>query len=56
MLNAFGWRSTDPGALYDLADPVGPGNDEAILREASKDGHPRHPLYMPGATVPEVWG
>ena len=30
MLNAFGYRSTDPRKLRDIVDPVGPGNDAAI--------------------------
>lgn len=32
MLNAYGFRATDPADLKAAADPVGPGNDEAIAR------------------------
>jgi hypothetical protein len=35
MLNAFGYRSTDQAGLLAVADPVGPGNDAAILRFAA---------------------
>ena len=32
MLNLFGYRSTDPKALTQVDDPVGPANDSAIRR------------------------
>src|SRR6185503_16841447 len=31
MANLFAWRSTDPLGLLGLEDPVGDGNDAAIL-------------------------
>ena len=34
VTNVFGWRSTDPKALLHVRDPVGKGNDAAILRAA----------------------
>ena len=34
VTNVFGWRATDPAALRKVADPVGRGNDRAILRAA----------------------
>jgi hypothetical protein len=89
MLNAFGYRATDPRDMKAADDPVGPGNDEAILDTASradfvvvawgvhgthrqrdeqlrelledvdlwclgltKEGQPRHPLFMRASTQP----
>jgi hypothetical protein len=34
VTNLFGWRATDPQAMRAAADPVGAGNDAAILRAA----------------------
>jgi hypothetical protein len=34
VTNLFGWRATDPGELKRASDPVGPLNDEYILRRA----------------------
>lgn len=92
--NLFAWRDTEPAAMKQAADPVGPANDLAIrcAVEASatniaawgvhgthrerehkvramlgsegfplhaldftKDGHPRHPLYLPSALQPLPW-
>lgn len=94
VVNAFGIRSTDPARIREVADPVGAGNDEAIVAAATsgsivvaawgvhgahlgretavrallgdagielhallvtRDGHPGHPLYVPGETVPVRW-
>lgn len=32
MLNIFAWRDTDPAGMMAAEDPVGPGNDEALIR------------------------
>ncbi len=94
VVNVFAYRATDPSKLKQVADPVGPGNDDAIVAAAqaadiviaawgvhaklggrdgavlnllaaadvklhrlrlTKDGHPGHPLYMPGNLPPTVW-
>ena len=93
VVNIFGLRSTDPRGLRDVEDPVGPGNQQAILdavRRAdlvvcgwgvhgayrdrgrdvaalirrhtvphvlglTRDGHPRHPLYMRADLDPVRW-
>jgi hypothetical protein len=34
VTNIFGWRATDPAALKRCRDPVGSGNDAAIVRAA----------------------
>ncbi len=34
VTNIFGWRSTDPAALKIVDDPVGRGNDPAIVKAA----------------------
>jgi hypothetical protein len=95
VVNVFAYRSTDPKGLYGHPDPVGPGNDDAIVAAAkaagqviaawgvhgalggraeavrrlldhtgvtltvlglTKGGHPKHPLYLPGDTMPRHWG
>ena len=34
VTNVFGWRATDPGEMKAVRDPVGAGNDAAIVRAA----------------------
>ena len=34
VTNLFGWRATDPQEMKSVRDPVGAGNDAAILRAA----------------------
>jgi hypothetical protein len=38
VTNVFGWRSTDPEKMKAEKDPVGPGNDAAIVRAAQESG------------------
>jgi len=45
VTNLFAWRATDPGEMRAALDPVGPGNDAAILRAAKA-----------GALVVCAWG
>jgi hypothetical protein len=35
VTNLFAWRSTDPAALREVEDPVGPGNDAVLIDEAA---------------------
>ncbi|MEM6636960.1 MAG: DUF1643 domain-containing protein [Pseudomonadota bacterium] len=94
VCNIFSWRETDPKAMRRASDPIGPGNDAAILEAChwadqivcawgthgahldrgpsvegimrasgqmlfhlglTKDGHPRHPLYIGYAVQPTEW-
>lgn len=94
VVNFFALRSTDPDALANADDPVGPMNDEYILTAAresdrtvaawsahpfasrragvgydmlrkvdgllecwgtTKDGHPRHPLYVRSSIRLQPW-
>lgn len=36
VTNVFAWRSTDPAVLASIEDPVGRGNDAAIVRAARR--------------------
>lgn len=45
VTNVFAWRATDPAEMKAAADPVGPGNDRAIVRAA-----------MEAALVVCAWG
>jgi hypothetical protein len=38
VTNLFGWRATDPGEMKAVRDPVGRGNDAAILSVARAAG------------------
>jgi len=43
LVNLFGVRSQDPSRLFDHPDPVGPANDDYIVRHAST-----HPTVVVG--------
>jgi hypothetical protein len=92
VTNLFGWRATDPREMKSAKNPVGRGNDRAIVQAArnaklvvcawgnhgahlgradvvvdllkrnrialhalrvNSQGHPAHPLYLPGALAPK---
>ncbi|MSQ49275.1 MAG: DUF1643 domain-containing protein [Betaproteobacteria bacterium] len=36
ITNLFAWRATDPAQMRAVQDPVGPGNDAAIVRAAKR--------------------
>ncbi|WP_432448179.1 DUF1643 domain-containing protein [Aliiroseovarius marinus] len=94
VTNIFAWRDTDPRKMRAAEEPIGPGNDAAILESCpwadqiicgwgahgahldrgnqveallrgtglpthhlgqTKDGHPKHPLYIAYAQQPERW-
>lgn len=90
MLNAYGFRATDPKDMKASMDPNGPGNDKALAYRSSqvglviaawgvhcpvereqeicrligrtihclgrtKEGRPRHPLYLRSDCKPEVF-
>jgi len=94
VTNIFAFRATDPRVMRAQPDPVGPGNDQALVESArwadqvicawgghgvfrdrgpqveallratgralyhlglTKDGQPRHPLYIAYATQPQLW-
>ena len=51
VTNLFAFRSTDPGRLYEVEDPVGPDNDYAIHAEARRSkmvicGWGKHGKFM----------
>ncbi|MDW8313769.1 MAG: DUF1643 domain-containing protein [Rhodovarius sp.] len=61
MLNAFAYRATDKRRLLEVADPIGPGNDEAILYYSARAalviaawGRPPAPLAGRGAELAEA--
>ena len=97
MLNLFAFRATDPAVMKAADDPVGPQNDETLMRIAgafrttgehplviaawgvhgehdararkvmewlpnlsclglTKDGHPKHPLYLKRDVKPVLLG
>src|SRR5258706_5585343 len=62
VTNIFGWRATDPAQMKAVGDPVGRGNDLAILRAARESQLVvcawATPARLPGApgTCPRCYG
>ncbi|MFG0274726.1 MAG: DUF1643 domain-containing protein, partial [Phycisphaerales bacterium] len=38
VVNLFAWRTHEPRRLLETADPVGPGNDDAVRRAGARAG------------------
>lgn len=94
MLNLFGYRATDPKVMMRAKEPIGAGNNAALLKYAAKskliiaawgthghlggrddqvrrlmrehdyelrclgrtkDGFPKHPLYVPASALAQVY-
>lgn len=49
MTNLFGFRATDPRIMKKASDPIGPGNDAALLTSASF-------THANGGIVLAAWG
>ena len=51
MVNLFAWRSREPDGLLDVADPVGPDNDRALLETFATAGRIVHAWGSHGPRV-----